>query len=716
MKILVILYIITLSFGYLHSQETTPESNKYGVFFGLNPNFHSAKFNKLPGVPNCCPEFESGFGLGWNVGVLYERKVAEKLWIGTRLGMQTLDANLIKEEATTVNVANGSQAGSFEHRVETKFSNFGIEPNLLYEISDNLFINIGPRIDFNLTSTFSQAETIKNPAGFGTFLDENGNDTQSRIRNQAAGDIDKATSIFVGMVAGIAYELPLNKSNTFRMVPELSLYHSFSDFTSETQWTNTSLRAIVAVKYVQQKSVEKIKIQREEFLKDTLFVQVSGEIAQSYKMGLEFSTIEKLDDGKQIVETTVRTRTDTVFTTKKYALSGNLIAVGIDENGNEVENPTFKIEEFVSNRLDPLLNYIFFDENSAAIPNRYITKDARQAKQFNLNSLFYDSNIEIYYNLMNIIGLRMNENTGTNITLVGCNSDMNDERNNLELSRKRANAVKDYLVKNWQIDPKRIKIDAKNLPQKASLPKEETDKIAENRRVEIYSDNESILAPIFIEKIDRSSNPPIVRFKPQINSEAGLQTWKIEAYQKTDVSNMFSKQGENTLPEIIDWELAEFQKIIPKLPEDLIYILKVNDRANNLFTTEEQALSVDILSLQEKRKEKIDDYEIERFSLILFDFDKSNIEDKNSKIIDLIKSRIKTNSKIEIFGYTDRTGNPEYNLKLSERRANATKDALRRNDAIATGFGQDKLLYDNTFPEGRFYCRTIEVVIKTKVD
>ena len=34
----------------------------------------------------------------------------------------------------------------------------------------------------------------------------------------------------------------------------------------------------------------------------------------------------------------------------------------------------------------------------------------------------------------------------------------------------------------------------------------------------------------------------------------------------------------------------------------------------------------------------------------------------------------------------------------------------------AKGLGESVLLYDNDIPEGRFYCRTVEVILETPLD
>ncbi len=43
----------------------------------------------------------------------------------------------------------------------------------------------------------------------------------------------------------------------------------------------------------------------------------------------------------------------------------------------------------------------------------------------------------------------------------------------------------------------------------------------------------------------------------------------------------------------------------------------------------------------------------------------AKIEGNNKNIVDFISKRIKSQSEIEIIGYTDITGSPEYNKRLS---------------------------------------------------
>lgn len=99
--------------------------------------------------------------------------------------------------------------------------------------------------------------------------------------------------------------------------------------------------------------------------------------------------------------------------------------------------------------------------------------------------------IEVYHNILNIIGKRLILNPLATITVTGCNQDFRNEADNTPLSRRRAKEVSNYLEDVWSINPNRIKIEVRNLPEIYSQIKT-ANGFAENRRVEISSQTSSI--------------------------------------------------------------------------------------------------------------------------------------------------------------------------------------------------------------------------------
>ena len=131
--------------------------------------------------------------------------------------------------------------------------------------------------------------------------------------------------------------------------------------------------------------------------------------------------------------------------------------------------------------------------------------------------------------------------------------------------------------------------------------------------------------------------------------------------------------------------------------------------------------------MREVKKERLKNVELEggitkeKISLILFEFDKSDMGPKNDQIMnEFVYPRINNISSIMISGYTDRIGSDEYNQALSERRAKAVYDVLLKHEegkinpdiVKFIGFGKTQPIFSNDIPEGRFYNRTVNLMIE----
>jgi len=106
---------------------------------------------------------------------------------------------------------------------------------------------------------------------------------------------------------------------------------------------------------------------------------------------------------------------------------------------------------------------------------------------------------------------------------------------------------------------------------------------------------------------------------------------------------------------------------------------------------------------------------------VLFDFDKSTIKGNYSNDIDALADVMKKyeDLNVKIEGHTDninRSKDPNYNKKLSQRRANAVKKYLVEKSGIdakrltAIGFGSEKPIASNKTKEGRQKNRRVEAV------
>ncbi len=100
---------------------------------------------------------------------------------------------------------------------------------------------------------------------------------------------------------------------------------------------------------------------------------------------------------------------------------------------------------------------------------------------------------------------------------------------------------------------------------------------------------------------------------------------------------------------------------------------------------------------------------------ILFDFNKDTLKPRSKPIIDQIGSYLNKHAEIslEVEGHTDSVGSLEYNLKLSQRRAQAVKDYLVNQCGIAAsrltpnGLGFTKPVATNSTAQGRAQNRRV---------
>jgi outer membrane protein OmpA-like peptidoglycan-associated protein len=372
------------------------------------------------------------------------------------------------------------------------------------------------------------------------------------------------------------------------------------------------------------------------------------------------------------------------------------------------------IEELTTIDTSPMLNYVFFDTGKSDLPEAYhLFTNQADTKAFSEMNL--RGTKEKYYNTLNIIGKRLVEFPEAHVRIVGCNSNYGMEQGRVDLSQGRAEAVRAYLMYIWGIEPSRMKVEARNLPIAATTNRSIEGRL-ENQRVEIYSDFPAVLDPIKSTYVEETSEAKEFRIFPKIQSGYGIGRWKIEL--KGDGVLIGSVEGEGDLKPVYTVEIDDIGLQKVRSFKEISVGIEVTDEEGQIYKDEAVATcSVKFVKKEERVAQKMGYKVLEKYALILFDFNSSIIKERNKAIVDHILERMKAfpAAEVKVVGHTDNLGEVDYNLWLSERRAKAVYEQVLAGGMMASekityaGAGPHDPLYDNSLPEGRSLNRTVTV-------
>ncbi|MEO8886764.1 MAG: OmpA family protein [Mucilaginibacter sp.] len=369
----------------------------------------------------------------------------------------------------------------------------------------------------------------------------------------------------------------------------------------------------------------------------------------------------------------------------------------------------------------PLLNSVFFDDASVNIPNRYVLLTKDQASGFSESSLQKESTenmtgrsarqLNVYHNVLNIIGDRMRANPGTTILLTGASPNLTD-------GKAFAESVKQYLVTIFGIDGSRITTDARKKPMHPSeQPGGDKELVllrAEDTRVDITSTSPELLLEVGGDMM-KPVQFTATQFDPLdshviFNVDGGkevLSSWMINT---TDAYGVVQHFG----PFTGDMQSVPGAAILGNNPtgDYKVTLIGTTKKGNTI----QKESTVHLVRNDDKVLKGL------RYSIV-FDFDRSrSIESYNKFLSETVAPLIADGSTVIIHGHTDIIGEPAYNQTLSNDRALQTQKMIeqalnssgKKNVKFETsGFGEDtaQAPFDNNLPEERFYNRTVIIDI-----
>lgn len=384
---------------------------------------------------------------------------------------------------------------------------------------------------------------------------------------------------------------------------------------------------------------------------------------------------------------------------------------------------TVPTKRMVSETL-PLLNYVFFDEGSTALPGRYIVLSKDQAANFKEAQLqtAQEANstgrsarqLNVYYNILNIIGDRMRANPDASITLSGASLKGAAE------GRSFATGIQQYLTDVFGIDASRIATNGRTKPM---LPSEQPGGTKEldllragDRRVDIISSSPALMMevgggmmrPIQISATQTDPLDSHVVFNVDKAADV-LTSWTVAVTDNSGTTQQYGPYTRNQAS-------VAGKTILGSNKSGDYKVVMLGTAKNGSIIRKEGAVHLE--SQDDNVSTGL------RYS-ILFNFNKAKTAETYQDFLNTVVVPLITDgATVIIHGHTDVIGTEDYNYKLSQNRAKQAQQIIqaalaragKNNVTFETyGFGEaaDRSPFDNGTPEERFYNRTVIIDIIT---
>ncbi|MFN8361542.1 MAG: OmpA family protein [Candidatus Kapaibacterium sp.] len=651
-----------------------------------------------------CPQYTSGNGGGMMFGASLDWRMSQKFGLLIRSNyflnsvlMTTTDSRALTKDETGAIVPLVRS-----HNLDATLPMLHSDLLLNYRLGDFRIFG-GGSLGLMMSPTWNSSSEILAPSNV-TF-GNNRRDTSFFPEQSIAG----ASSTQLALTAGIGYDIQLSKK--IILAPELSGSLPLSSIITTSDWKQTILALGVSLRFGM--GVVKPEERTKEERIDTITVKNPAIVGNHFSIGKTTVNIEtrETEDVKIISETSRRTDTSIIGAepppppkppTAKLALYG----VATSGEKTALENITVR-GKFVTEGF-PMLPFVFFDANSAELPARYhqvTSPDGFSGEKLTPSPLIQHKDI------LNIIGERMGQFPRTRITLHGT-SDPTTENSDCELAEKRASRVKEYLVTIWGVEEKRIKItnsSRKCAPESPTTSASE-EGYEENRRVEIDSDDDELLAPMlrtrYIEITDVI--PQTIEADVAGSTRQNITAWKMSG--EYNRKKFFGESGTTSLRNVKHTFTDEESRAMQNGDLSSLDVQYSLTDGNGL--SDEQTTDIPVVRDTIRQA-------VERLSLMHFEVLKDKLNRSARAAIKKFVQDLDDEATISVVGYTDNLGEQDLNNRLATNRANAVAEyikTIKRNATITRneGVGSSRFppgISSHSLPESRFLSRTVQIEI-----
>ena len=234
-KFLLLIFLLLNTENLLSQPYFKKSEYSFGVNSSINLINENIYFSQLPNVPNCCQEFTSGSGMGYNFGLYFQKKIMSQNYMNLKIGYSAIYSHLTSDQTEFIEFNNQLYSALIEHKVNTIFKLFYIEPTYKFVPVDNFGLILGANAGYLTSTTFDQAEYLIKPENTGTF--SNGR----RVRNERSGTIPEIKSLLIFLTVGLEYDFVLDEFSVYHIAPFINLNYGLNSLFSDREWKTNSI-------------------------------------------------------------------------------------------------------------------------------------------------------------------------------------------------------------------------------------------------------------------------------------------------------------------------------------------------------------------------------------------------------------------------------------------------------------------------------------------
>lgn len=692
--IMIVLLIVVFNSNNIWADTDNKSPLLLGMAVGYNWNNSPSDFSHIEGYPNCCPQFHDGTGGGIEFSTYAIYKFKPFWGLGLKLSYNNTSIDYkANNQIKPVLVNNILTNAEIAHKMKFTFNSLLINPTISIFATKNLVASVGYVASFNTNTKFKQGEVLIKPEHSGF------SDTKSNYRNVYSENITDFRKLTSLVNFDLMYLLPINRNNTLFIYPEIKYSYGLNqDIVKDKDIKDNSFYCGVGVAFNMEKKQEIMN--KQIFQRDTVRV-FSNQFSTFPKVipGLENRTYENKMINDVLVKYEIINVTDTLMIPKTNADFNFAI---IDTNNNKIRTNSLHLKYNLEEDYYNMLPVVFFDFNSSELSDMYY----KNPKNFNIDYV-QKNPVEIQKNILLILAYRLN-NTYKNAKLyITGYVDKKTEKNDCILAKNRAESIKNFLVNTLGINSERIVINSSRNCIPVAFTKSQTDEaFAENRRVELSSDEENLFEPL-----QRASLR--LRNDNEYKSISLITNVKKNYTKSYNVLMSQEKTILSSYKEIND--LSEVRLAI--LPQDTSKF--INGKLDAVVSA--IALDSGASDIQSKSMMLTKDTiaNLKRLYITHFEVGSGEMTKTAKILLDKVLSHSELGSKVTIKSYTDKLGDDNMNIKLSEKRAASVKEYISKNfpqiqiTNIESNYSTKYPLGINSYdtPIDRFLSRTVVIEV-----